>query len=64
MLHHNAEQFRVTLPVWRDMPFKIDAPPSDAIQALLDVRGIGVERLRDAPPEWSRQFETLGLNPQ
>jgi hypothetical protein len=27
-------------------------------------RGIGVERLRDAPPEWSRQFETLGLNPQ
>jgi site-specific DNA recombinase len=27
-------------------------------------RGIGVERLRDAPTEWSRQFETLGLNPQ
>jgi site-specific DNA recombinase len=27
-------------------------------------RGIGVERLRDAPPEWSRQFETLGLNRQ
>ena len=27
-------------------------------------RGIGVERLRDAPPGWSRQFETLGLNPQ
>jgi site-specific DNA recombinase len=27
-------------------------------------RGIGVERLRDAPAEWSRQFETLGLNPQ
>jgi DNA invertase Pin-like site-specific DNA recombinase len=26
-------------------------------------RGIGVERLRDAPAEWSRQFETLGLNP-
>jgi len=25
-------------------------------------RGIGVERLRDAPPEWSRQFEALGLN--
>jgi hypothetical protein len=24
-------------------------------------RGIGVERLRDAPAEWSRQFETLGL---
>jgi hypothetical protein len=28
------------------------------------LRGIGVERLRDAPAEWSRQFETLGLNPQ
>jgi hypothetical protein len=27
-------------------------------------RGIGVERLRDAPAEWSPQFEALGLNPQ
>jgi site-specific DNA recombinase len=27
-------------------------------------RGIGVERLRDAPAEWSRQFETLGLHPR
>jgi DNA invertase Pin-like site-specific DNA recombinase len=27
-------------------------------------RGLGVERLRDAPAEWSQQFETLGLNPQ
>jgi site-specific DNA recombinase len=27
-------------------------------------RGIGVERLRDAPPEWSQQLEALGLNPQ
>jgi hypothetical protein len=26
-------------------------------------RGIGVERLRDAPTEWHRQFEALGLNP-
>ena len=26
-------------------------------------RGVGVERLRDAPAEWSRQFEILGLNP-
>jgi site-specific DNA recombinase len=26
-------------------------------------RGIGVERLRDAPAEWSRQFEALGLKP-
>ena len=26
-------------------------------------RGLGVERLRDAPAEWGRQFEILGLNP-
>ena len=26
-------------------------------------RGIGVERLRDSPAEWSRQFEALGLKP-
>jgi hypothetical protein len=27
-------------------------------------RGINIERLRDAPAEWSWQFEALGLNPQ
>ena len=27
-------------------------------------RGINIERLRDAPAAWSRQFEALGLNPQ
>ena len=27
-------------------------------------RGIGVERLRDAPAEWSLQFEALGLDPR
>jgi site-specific DNA recombinase len=27
-------------------------------------RGIGVERLRDAPAEWCQQFDALGLNPQ
>jgi site-specific DNA recombinase len=27
-------------------------------------RGIGVERLRDPPAEWSQQFEALGLNPE
>ena len=26
-------------------------------------RGIGVERLRDASAEWTRQFEALGLSP-
>jgi site-specific DNA recombinase len=27
-------------------------------------RGIGIERLRDSPTEWSQQFEALGLNPE
>jgi site-specific DNA recombinase len=27
-------------------------------------RGVGVERLRDAPSEWTQQFAMLGLNPQ
>lgn len=27
-------------------------------------RGINIERLRDAPGEWIRQLEALGLNPQ
>jgi site-specific DNA recombinase len=26
--------------------------------------GIGIERLRDPPTEWSRQFGALGLNPE
>jgi hypothetical protein len=34
-----------------------------AVEGLLP-RGIGVERLRDAPPEWKHQFEILGLNPK
>jgi hypothetical protein len=27
-------------------------------------RGVNIERLRDAPAEWSRQFEALGLQSQ
>ena len=27
------------------------------------LRGIGVEPLRELPPEWERQLKTLGLNP-
>ena len=27
-------------------------------------RGVNLARLRDAPAEWSRQFEALGLTPQ
>jgi hypothetical protein len=26
-------------------------------------RGIGIERLRDLPTEWSQQFEALGRSP-
>jgi site-specific DNA recombinase len=39
----------------------------DLVGAAVDGRlplGIGVERLREAPAEWGRHFETLGLNPQ
>jgi hypothetical protein len=39
----------------------------DLVRAAVEgrlLRGIGVERLRDAPAEWSRQFEVLGLNPR
>ena len=38
----------------------------DLVKAAIEgrlPRGIGVERLRDPPTEWSRQFEALGLNP-
>jgi site-specific DNA recombinase len=37
------------------------------VQAALEgrlPRGVGVERLRDLPAEWGRQFEALGLNPE
>jgi hypothetical protein len=27
-------------------------------------RGIGIDRLRDLPTEWSQQFKALGLNPE
>ena len=27
-------------------------------------RGVGIERLRDLPSEWTRQFEVLELNPE
>jgi hypothetical protein len=37
------------------------------VQAAIEgrlLRGICIERLRDPPTEWSRQFEALGLNPE
>ena len=39
----------------------------DLVRAAIEgrlPRGINIERLRDAPAEWSRQFAALGLNPQ
>jgi DNA invertase Pin-like site-specific DNA recombinase len=39
----------------------------DLVKAVVEgrlPRGIGVERLRDPPTEWGRQFEALGLNPE
>jgi hypothetical protein len=39
------------------------APNLAAVEGRLP-RGIGIERLRDPPAEWSRQFEALGLNPE
>jgi site-specific DNA recombinase len=34
-----------------------------AIEGCLP-RGIGIERLRDLPSEWTLQFEVMGLNPE
>jgi DNA invertase Pin-like site-specific DNA recombinase len=34
-----------------------------AVEGRLPPR-VGVERLRDAPADWSQQFELLGLNPR
>jgi hypothetical protein len=45
----------ITLLVLEILPFRPVWLPCDKIN---------IERLRDAPAEWSRQFEALGLNPQ
>ena len=42
-------------------------PCSQLVRAAVEgrlPRGINIERLRDAPAEWSRLFEALGLCPQ
>jgi hypothetical protein len=43
--------------------FLAPKPVRAAVEGRLP-RGINIARLRDAPAEWSRQFEALGLNPQ
>jgi site-specific DNA recombinase len=54
-----AQMFNMTISLAFLAPDLVKA----AVEGRLP-RGIGVEPLRDAPAEWSRQFETLGLNPQ
>ena len=55
---YSARQVNLTISLAFLAPDLVKA----AVEGRLP-RGIGVERLRDAPAEWSRQFEALGLNP-
>jgi len=55
----SARQVNMTISLAFLAPDRVRA----AVEGRLP-RGIGVERLRDAPAEWSQQFEALGLNPQ
>jgi len=45
------------------LAFLAPNPVKAAVEGRLP-RGIGIERLRDPPPELSRQFKALGLNPE
>src|SRR6202048_3471717 len=50
-----------------NMTISLAFPAPNLVKAAVEgrlPRGIGVERLRDPPTEWSRQFEALGLNPE
>jgi hypothetical protein len=41
--------------------------PASLVKAAVEgrlPRGVGIERLRDLPTEWSQQFEALGLKPE
>ena len=51
---------------WLNMTIPLAFLAPNLVKAVVEgrlPRGIGVERLRDLPTEWSRQFEALGLNP-
>jgi site-specific DNA recombinase len=52
----SARQVNMTI----SMAFLAPALVKAAVEGRLP-RGIGVSNLRDAPPEWSRQIEMLGL---
>jgi hypothetical protein len=55
----SARQVNMTISLAFLAPNLVNA----AIEGRLP-RGIGIERLRDLPSEWTRQFEVLGLNPE
>jgi site-specific DNA recombinase len=55
----SARQVNMTISLAFLAPNLVNA----AVEGRLP-RGIGIERLRDLPSEWSRQFEALGLNPE
>jgi site-specific DNA recombinase len=55
----SARQINLTISLAFLAPHLVKA----AVEGRLP-RGVGIERLRDLPVEWSRQFETLGLNPE
>ena len=54
-----ARQVNLTL----SLAFLAPALVKAAVEGRLP-RGINIERLRDPPTEWAKQFEALGLNPQ
>ncbi|MDI1345746.1 MAG: recombinase family protein, partial [Pseudolabrys sp.] len=56
---HKCSVRHVTMTL--SMAFIAPSLVKAAIEGRLP-RGIGVANLRDAPAEWSRQFERLGLS--
>jgi hypothetical protein len=54
----SVRQVNMTISLAFLAPYLVRA----AVEGCLP-RGLGVERLRDAPAEWSQQFEALGLKP-
>jgi hypothetical protein len=74
LIDNTAPLIRVWEQAWKRSPLALRAQSgmaralapnlvTAAIEGRLP-RGIGVERLRDPPTEWSRQFEAFGLNPE
>jgi site-specific DNA recombinase len=62
-----AASKRKGLWVGGTLPFSLAFLAPNLVKAAVEgrlPRGIGVERLRDPPTEWRRQFEALGLNPE